>query len=93
MSTDTLTATETELKLTPPDPVAAIQAERAAGLVQPEAEHRHAARSSTGSEPAPARNLQVDPRTTPRRPVEQPPLTPAVAPEPRVAGARAGPGG
>jgi len=33
MSTDTLTATETELKLTPPDPVAAIQAERAAGLV------------------------------------------------------------
>ena len=33
MSTETLTATETELKLTPPDPVPVIAAERAAGLV------------------------------------------------------------
>ena len=33
MSSETLTATETELKLTPPDPVPAIAAERAAGLV------------------------------------------------------------
>jgi uncharacterized protein YaaN involved in tellurite resistance len=33
MSTETLTATETELKLTPPDPVPVITAERAAGLV------------------------------------------------------------
>ncbi len=33
MSSETLTATETELKLTPPDPVPVIAAERAAGLV------------------------------------------------------------
>ena len=33
MSTETLTATETELKLTPPDPVPVIAAERASGLV------------------------------------------------------------
>ena len=33
MSTETLTATETELKLTPPDPVPVISAERASGLV------------------------------------------------------------
>ena len=33
MSTETLTATETELKLTPPDPVPVITAERASGLV------------------------------------------------------------
>ncbi|MEQ1540266.1 MAG: toxic anion resistance protein [Sphingorhabdus sp.] len=33
MSTETLTATDTELKLTPPDPVPVITAERAAGLV------------------------------------------------------------
>ncbi len=33
MSSETLTATETELKLTPPDPVPVITAERAMGLV------------------------------------------------------------
>ena len=33
MSSETLTATETELKLTPPDPVPVIAAERASGLV------------------------------------------------------------
>ena len=33
MSTETLTATETELKLTPPDPVPVIAAEKAMGLV------------------------------------------------------------
>ena len=33
MSTETLTATDTELKLTPPDPVPVITAERASGLV------------------------------------------------------------
>ena len=33
MSTETLTATDTDLKLTPPDPVPPVAAERAAGLV------------------------------------------------------------
>ena len=33
MSSETITATETELKLTPPDPVPAVAAERAMGLV------------------------------------------------------------
>ena len=33
MSTETLTATETELKLTPPDPVPPVQPEKAMGLV------------------------------------------------------------
>jgi uncharacterized protein YaaN involved in tellurite resistance len=33
MSNETLTATETELKLTPPDPVPPVQAEKAMGLV------------------------------------------------------------